>query len=59
MILRSVFIAAQHIGDLIQPFFHSARELVRESGQLGEVRHGKLGLLASVLAHQLPSARKK
>ena len=31
MILRSAFIAAQHIGDRIQPFFASARELLREN----------------------------
>ena len=37
--------------------FPSARQLVRTSGQSGEVRHGKTGLPTSVLAHQLASAR--
>jgi len=36
----------------------SACQLVRESRQPGEVRDEKLGLPASILAHQLASARK-
>ena len=39
-------------------YFPGARQLVCASGQSGEVRHSKTGLPASVLAHQLASARR-